>query len=121
MDADSCRVFSPSYSLRKAYLLSLLMSIGEVLYERNNTEMPLIINDSVSCYDDNNGNRFFDATNRQMIILTSDYLTQGNDGRKVMDIDKLSTISGTAYRIEKKRPFDNTKLGTMQTTIYKLK
>jgi len=56
-----------------------------------------------------------------MIILTSDYLTQGNDGRKVMDIDKFSTISGTAYRIEKKRPFDNTKLETMQTTISKIK
>lgn len=121
IDADSCRVFRPSYSLRKAYLLSLLLSIGEVLNEKNNTEMPLIINDSVSRYDENNENKFFDATNRQMIILTSDYLAQGHDGRKFVDADKLSSISGTAYRIEKKRPFDNTKLATMQTTISKIK
>ena len=121
MDADSSRVFNPGYSLRKAYFLSLLLSIGEALYEKNNTEMPVIINDTVSCYDENNENKFFDATNRQMIILTSDYLAQGHDGRKVVDTDKLSSISGTAYRIEKKRPFDNTTLATMQTTIRKIK
>ena len=121
MDSDNSRAFRPSYSLNKAYLLSVLLSVGEVLRERNNIEMPIIINDSFSCYDENNENKFFNATNRQMIILTSDYLTQGNDGRKVMDIDKFSTISGTAYRIEKKRPFDNTKLETMQTTISKIK
>ena len=121
MDGDSSRVFRPSYSLKKAYLLSLLLSIGEVLNEKDNAEMPIIINDSFSCYDNNNENKFFAATNRQMIILTSDYLTQGSDGRKVLDVDKLSSISCTAYRIEKKRPFDNTKLGTMQTTIIRIK
>ena len=117
VDDEGQRLLYPGYSLMNTYLLSVLLAIGEVAIENHSMETPLIVDG----YDSMYGNKFFDAAQRQMIILTRDYLKPTIDGGQVIDIDKLNSVDCTAYIMEKKRPFDNTKLSSMQTVISKIK
>ena len=56
-----------------------------------------------------------------MIIVTKSFLRDGSNGEAILDLSRIKDIDGTVYRIEKKRPFDDKKLGTIQTTITKIK
>ena len=122
VDDEGHRLLYPGYSLMKTYLLSVLLAIGEIASEDYYMGIPLILDGSFSCYDNTYGNKFFNAAQRQMIILTSDYLRPNDDGGKVIDIDKLNPTDCTVYRIEKKKSsLHNTKLSSLQTVISKIK
>ena len=122
VDDEGHRLLYPGYSLMKTYHLSVLLAIGEIASEDYYMGIPFILDGSFSCYDNTYGNKFFNATQRQMIILTSDYLRPNDDGGKVIDIDKLNPIDCTVYRIEKKKSsLHNTKLSSLQTVISKIK
>ena len=43
------------------------------------------------------------------------------NGEAVLDQSKIDEINGRIFRIEKKKPFDDKKLGTIQTIITKIK
>jgi len=120
MDNNSCKVFNPGHSLMKSYLLSVMLVIAKLCEDKANTFFPLIVEGSFTQYEEPSGNRFFDARNGQMIIITSDYLEIAEDGKKVLNGKKIKTMGATAYRIEKKRPFDATKLSSMQIIVSKI-
>ena len=59
--------------------------------------------------------------NKQVIIVTKSFLKEGSDGEVVLDRSKVDEIKGRIFRIEKKKPFDDKKLATIQTVISKIK
>lgn len=58
---------------------------------------------------------------KQVIIVTKSFLRDGSNGETILDTNKVKGINGRVFRIEKKRPFDDKKLGTIQTVITKIK
>ncbi len=120
VDSNCCSLFNPGYSLRKACMLAVMLVIIKLCEEREKSNYPLIAEGSFAQYEESNGNRFFDASNGQMIIITGDYLRTSPDGRKVLDYERLKTMCATLYRIEKRRPFDAKKLGTLQTIVTRI-
>ena len=57
---------------------------------------------------------------KQVIIVTKSFLTEKN-GDVILDKPKIDDVNGSVFRIEKKKPFDDKKLGTIQTVITKIK
>ena len=52
---------------------------------------------------------------------TKSFLKESATGDVVLDQAKVDEISGRVFRIEKKKPFDDKKLGTIQTIISQIK
>ena len=48
-------------------------------------------------------------------------MKESSNGEVVLDKSKVDDIKGRVFRIEKKKPFDDKKLGTIQTVISKIK
>ena len=61
------------------------------------------------------------SLDKQVIIVTKSFLKESSNGDLEVDMDKISGVTGTIFRIEKKKPFDDKKLGTIQTIITKIK
>jgi DNA sulfur modification protein DndD len=61
--------------------------------------------------------KIISGINRQTIIVTKSFLNEDKDGHSVLDSSKIQGIKGKIYRIEKKTPFDEKDLSTIQTTI----
>ena len=55
--------------------------------------------------------------NKQTIIVTKSFLIEDADGNSKLDKERLKEIDAKKYRIEKKRPFDEKDLSTIQTTV----
>ena len=58
---------------------------------------------------------------KQIIIVTKSFLKEDGNGGMILDQSKVNNIEGSVYRIEKKRPFDDRDLGTIQTVVTKIK
>ena len=48
-------------------------------------------------------------------------MVRPKNGEAVLDQAKVDEVNGSVFRIEKKKPFDDKKLGTIQTVISKIK
>lgn len=124
MNNDSVRIFNPNTALKTTYLMSVLFAIGKLSSERDNTELPLIFDAPTSSFTDAKENEFFNVIaelDKQVIIVTKSFLRDSNNGDVVLDGNRVNSIKGRVFRIEKKKPFDDKKLGTIQTTIKRIK
>ena len=124
MNNDSVRIFNPNTALKTTYLMSVLFAIGNLSSERDGTELPLLFDAPTSSFTDTKENEFFrviSSLGKQVIIVTKSFLRDGSNGEAILDLSRIKDIDGSIYRIEKKRPFDDKKLGTIQTTITKIK
>lgn len=124
MNNDSVRIFNPNTALKTTYLMSVLFAIGNLSSERDGTELPLLFDAPTSSFTDTKENEFFrviSSLEKQVIIVTKSFLRDGNNGEAILDLSRINDINGSIFRIEKKRPFDDKKLGTIQTTITKIK
>ena len=124
MNNDSVRIFNPNTALKTTYLMSILFAIGNLSTERDGTKLPLLFDAPTSSFTDAKENEFFSvisALNKQVIIVTKSFLRDGNNGEAILDHTRINNIDGRVFRIEKKRPFDDKKLGTIQTVITKIK
>ena len=124
MNNDSVRIFNPNTALKTTYLMSVLFAIGNLSSERDGTELPLLFDAPTSSFTDTKENEFFrviSSLGKQVIIVTKSFLRDGSNGEAILDLSRIRDIDGSIYRIEKKRPFDDKKLGTIQTTITKIK
>ena len=66
---------------------------------------------------------FFDVISKldkQVIIATKSFLKEDDNGNTIVDKNKVKSINGIVYRIEKMEPFDDKKLATIQTVITKV-
>ena len=124
MNYDNTRIFNPNTALRTTYLMSVLFAIGKLSSEKDNTEFPLLFDAPTSSFTDAKESEFFNVIstlNKQVIIVTKSFLKESKNGEVVLDQKKVDEISGRVFRIEKKKPFDDKKLGTIQTVISKIK
>jgi len=124
MNNDSARIFNPNTALKTTYLMSVLFAIGKLSSEKDKTKLPLIFDAPTSSFTDAKENEFFSvisSLNKQVIIVTKSFLRDGNNGEVLLDSSRIDNIEGRVFRIEKKKPFDDKKLGTIQTVISKIK
>ena len=124
MNNDNTRIFTPNTALRTTYLMSVLFAIGKLSSEKDNTEFPLLFDAPTSSFTDAKESEFFNvisSLNKQVIIVTKSFLKENAKGDVVLDDKKVNEITGRVFRIEKKKPFDDKKLGTIQTVITKIK
>lgn len=121
---DETRLFNPNTALKTTYLMSVLFAIGKISSDRKETDFPLLFDAPTSSFTEVKEGQFFDVIsqlNKQVIIVTKSFLKESQNGILVIDDSKIQKINGRVYRIEKKRPFDDKKLGTIQTVITKIK
>ena len=124
MNNDNTRIFTPNTALRTTYLMSVLFAIGKLSSDKDNTEFPLLFDAPTSSFTDAKESEFFNvisSLNKQVIIVTKSFLKENAKGDVVLDDKKVNEITGRVFRIEKKKPFDDKKLGTIQTAITKIK
>lgn len=124
MNNDHARIFNPNTALKTTYLMSVLFAIGKLSSEKDKTELPLLFDAPTSSFTDAKENEFFNVIsklNKQVIIVTKSFLCDGSNGEVILDTNKINNINGCVFRIEKKKPFDDKKLGTIQTIISKIK
>lgn len=124
MNNDNTRIFNPNTALRTTYLMSVLFAIGKLSGERDKSEFPLIFDAPTSSFTDAKESEFFNVIsklNKQVVIVTKSFLKESATGDVVLDQAKVDEISGRVFRIEKKKPFDDKKLGTIQTIISQIK
>lgn len=124
MNNDSARIFNPNTALKTTYLMSVLFAIGKLSSEKDKTQLPLIFDAPTSSFTDAKENEFFSvisSLNKQVIIVTKSFLRDGKNGEVFLDSSRIDNIEGRVFRIEKKKPFDDKKLGTIQTVISKIK
>ena len=124
MNNDNTRIFNPNTALRTTYLMSVLFAIGKMSSKRNGTEFPLLFDAPTSSFTDAKETEFFNVIsnlNKQVIIVTKSFLKENENGEVVLDRTKVNSVQGQVFRIEKKKPFDDKKLGTIQTVISKIK
>ena len=124
MNNDTVRIFNPNTALKTTYLMSVLFAIGKLSSEKDKTQLPLIFDAPTSSFTDAKENEFFSvisSLSKQVIIVTKSFLRDGNNGDVLLDSSRINNIEGRIFRIEKKKPFDDKKLGTIQTVITKIK
>jgi len=123
-NTDGTRIFNPNTALKTTYLMSVLFAIGQLSSERKETEFPLIFDAPTSSFADAKESEFFKVVSqldKQIVIVTKSFLKEDGHGGMILDQNKVDGIDGSVYRIEKKRPFDDRDLGTIQTVITKIK
>lgn len=124
MNNDNTRIFNPNTALRTTYLMSVLFAIGKLSSERDKTEFPLLFDAPTSSFTEAKESEFFNVISgldKQVIIVTKSFLKENANGDIVLDRTKVDEVEGRVFRIEKKKPFDDKKLGTIQTVISKIK
>ena len=124
MNSDNTRIFNPNTALRTTYLMSVLFAIGKLATQRSETEFPLIFDAPTSSFTDAKETEFFNVISnldKQVVIVTKSFLKESYDGNLVRDQNKVNEVSGRVFRIEKKKPFDDKDLATIQTVITKVK
>ena len=124
MNNDTVRIFNPNTALKTTYLMSVLFAIGKLSSEKDKTQLPLIFDAPTSSFTDAKENEFFSVISllrKQVIIVTKSFLRDGNNGDVFLDNSRIKNIDGRIFRIEKKKPFDDKKLGTIQTVITRIK
>lgn len=124
MNNDTVRIFNPNTALKTTYLMSVLFAIGKLSSEKDKTQLPLIFDAPTSSFTDAKENEFFSvisSLSKQVIIVTKSFLRDGSNGEVLLDNSRIKNINGRIFRIEKKKPFDDKKLGTIQTVITRIK
>ena len=124
MNSDNTRIFNPNTALRTTYLMSVLFAIGKLASLRNDSEFPLVFDAPTSSFTDAKETEFFNVISKldkQVVIVTKSFLREGHDGDLIIDPDKINEVVGRIFRIEKKKPFDDKDLATIQTVITKIK
>lgn len=124
MNSDNTRIFNPNTALRTTYLMSVLFAIGKLAAQRSETEFPLIFDAPTSSFTDAKETEFFNVISnldKQVVIVTKSFLKEGINGDIVLDHSKVNEVTGRVFRIEKKKPFDDKDLATIQTVITKIK
>ncbi|MDE6695753.1 MAG: AAA family ATPase [Muribaculaceae bacterium] len=124
MNNDNTRIFHPNTALRTTYLMSVLFAISKLSSEKDKTEIPLLFDAPTSSFTEAKESEFFNVIstlNKQVIIVTKSFLKENANHEIVLDRIKVNEISGRVFRIEKKKPFDDKNLTTIQTVISKIK
>ena len=126
MNDDDTRIFNPNAALRTTYLMSVLFAIGKIASKKKETPYPLLFDAPTSSFTGKKEADFFNVISgldKQVIIVTKSFLKDaGHDGIFEVDYSQMKNLkSARLFRIEKKRPFVDKKLGTIQTVVTQIR
>lgn len=120
IDTDGTRIYNPNTALKTTMYMSLLFAVAELTTVKHEDDYPLIFDAPTSSFTAAKESDFFGVIgeiNKQTIIVTKSFLIENADGSSSIDVKRLKAIKGKKYRIEKKRPFDEKNLATIETRI----
>lgn len=120
IDTDGARIYNPNTALKTTMYMSLLFAVAELTSVKHEDDYPLIFDAPTSSFTAAKESDFFGVIgeiNKQTIIVTKSFLNENADGSSSIDTKRLKAIRGKKYRIEKKRPFDEKNLATIETRI----
>ena len=119
-DTDGTRIYNPNTALKTTMYMSLLFAVAKLTTIKHENDYPLIFDAPTSSFTAAKESDFFSVIagiNKQTIIVTKSFLVEDADGNSKLDKGRLKEINAKKYRIEKKRPFDEKDLSTIQTTV----
>ena len=120
IDTDGTRIYNPNTALKTTMYMSLLFAVAKLTTIKHENDYPLIFDAPTSSFTAAKESDFFGVIagiNKQTIIVTKSFLIEDADGNSKLDEERLKEIDAKKYRIEKKRPFDEKDLSTIQTTV----
>ena len=120
IDTDGTRIYNPNTALKTTMYMSLLFAVAELTTIKHEDDYPLIFDAPTSSFTAAKESDFFGVIGeikKQTIIVTKSFLIEKSDGSSSIDTQRLKAIKGKKYRIEKKRPFDEKDLATIETRI----
>lgn len=128
IDADGSRIENPNTALRTTQYMSILFAISRLSASRRERKYPLLFDAPTSSFTASKETSFFNVIGElgnQVIIVTKSFLneklTAAGEKTEVVDMAKVGTLNGKVFRIEKRRPFDDNDLATIQTVITSVK
>lgn len=119
-DTDGSRIYNPNTALKTTMYMSLLFAVAKLTTIKHENDYPLIFDAPTSSFTSAKESDFYGVIgeiNKQTIIVTKSFLIEDENGNSVLDTQRLNEINAVKYRIEKKRPFDEKNLSTIQTVI----
>lgn len=120
IDSDGSRIYNPNTALKTTMYMSLLFAVSKLTTIKHENDYPLIFDAPTSSFTPAKESDFFGVIagiNKQTIIVTKSFLSEDQEGNSQLDLKRLKDINAKKYRIEKKRPFDEKDLSTIQTTV----
>lgn len=124
VDRDEAKIYNPNTALKTTMYMALLFAIAKMASEKHGVGYPMLFDAPTSSFTTAKESDFFGIVSdieRQTIIVTKSFLTEDENGNLELDQDKVKNLGCSVYRIEKKKPFDEKDLSTIQTTINKIK
>ena len=119
-DSDGTRIYNPNTALKTTMYMALLFAVAKLTTLKHENDYPLIFDAPTSSFTAAKESDFFGVIGdikKQTIVVTKSFLQDNGDGTSSLDMAKLNSINGKKYRLEKKRPFDDNDLSTIQTTV----
>lgn len=105
--------------------MSLLFAISDLTTLKKEEDYPLIFDAPTSSFEDFKENIFYniiDKIDKQCIIVTKDLLeVDKKTGQKILNTEKIESMTCSVYRIEKKAGYDQEDLSTIRTIITPIK
>jgi DNA sulfur modification protein DndD len=100
--------------------MSVLFAVSELTTIKRENDYPLIFDAPTSSFAPQKESDFFNVISdikKQCIIFSKSFLTDNGS----LDSTKIDSLHCTIYRMEKKKPFDNLDLSTVQTVLTLIK
>ena len=119
-DTDGTRIYNPNTALKTTMYMSLLFAVAKLTTIKHENDYPLIFDAPTSSFTASKESDFFSVIagiKKQTIIVTKSFLIEDEEGFSKLDKSRLKDIDAKKYRIEKKRPFNDKDLATIQTTV----
>jgi DNA sulfur modification protein DndD len=118
-------IHNPNTALKTTMYMSVLFGISYITTIKRENDYPLIFDAPTSSFSDAKESTFFNVISKikkQCIIFTKSFLIEDKKlGKNILNEKQVESLNGSIYRIEKKRPFNEKDLSTIQTLITPVK
>ena len=119
-DRNDTLISSPNQALKTTMYMAVLFAVSDLTALKRENDYPLIFDAPTSSFSPQKESDFFKVISnidKQCIIFTKSFLTENG----VIDNNKIEAQNCTIYRMEKKLPFNNLDLSTIQTKLTLIK
>jgi len=119
-DRNDTLISSPNQALKTTMYMAVLFAVSDLTGLKRENDYPLIFDAPTSSFSPQKESDFFKVISnidKQCIIFTKSFLTENG----VIDNNKIEAQNCTIYRMEKKLPFNNLDLSTIQTKLTLIK
>lgn len=119
-DTSNTKITNPNTALETTMNMAVLFAVSDISELKRDNDYPLIFDAPTSSFTQAKESDFFnviDDIQKQTIIVTKSFLLEDEKGNNTLDESRLKGLKGKIYRIEKKKPFDDRDLSTIQTVL----